>query len=428
MPILESTINRINADPLETQSPSSGFITKVFRKIEDIDPAHWNAVYPNVLEGYRFFKSLDESNLEQFSFYYIMVYQEGIPAGAATCFLMEYPVDTTLRGFLKSAFVAVKNKFPKLLNLKVLMCGQPTGQGRIGFSGDTDKVMKAIRKCVENIAEKEKTFIVAYKEFGKEYADALHDLETNGYYRFESLPNTMRALGFKDFDEYLMSLSYPTRYDLKRKFKKVDGRVPIKLEVRDHLNGVLDEAYDLYCQMISRHEMGFEVMSKEFFSKISENMPSETKFFLWRIDQKLVAFAFCLISGDHFLDYYLGLDYAVAYNYHLYFVRFRDMMKWCLDNGMKTYEMGCTNYDPKKRLGFEFVPLSIYVKFRNKFINRFSKYICDFIEPQKHDPFLSQMAKKQMQDQSDQTRRFPWLQSLQRLKRTKKSAQTPLNR
>jgi len=181
---------------------------------------------------------------------------------------------------------------------------------------------------------------------------------------------------------------------LKRKFKKVDGHVDIKLEITDRLGASLDEAHALYMQMVNRHEMSLETMTKEFFAKISENMPGETKYFLWRIDGKLVAFSFCLVSKDYFLDYYLGLDYSMAYDYHLYFVRFRDMMKWCLANGMKTYEMGCTNYDPKKRLDFKFVPLDIYVKFTQPWANRFVKIACEMIKPQNYDPVLKKMVEK----------------------------------
>ena len=110
-------------------------------------------------------------------------------------------------------------------------------------------------------------------------------------------------------------------------------------------------------------------------------MPGETRFFLWTIDKKIVAFAFCLVSGDYFIDYYLGFDYAVAYDYHLYFVRFRDLMNWCIGNKIKKYEMGATGYEPKRRLGFNFIPLYIYVKHLNKFFNPIFKVICRLLQP-----------------------------------------------
>jgi uncharacterized membrane protein len=70
------------------------------------------------------------------------------------------------------------------------------------------------------------------------------------------------------------------------------------------------------------------------------------------------------------------------------------MMNWCIQNGIKTYEMGSTNYDPKKRLGFKFIPQYIYAKFRNPRFNFFTKYICELIKPVRYDPVLKELAKK----------------------------------
>ncbi len=376
---------------VQTDLKPQGLRTAVFRKIEEIPLDDWNQVYPDVLEGYPFFKTLDESNLKQFQFYYILVYEGDIPVGAASCFLMDYSLDTTIQGPLKIVSSFVKKLFPRIFSLKALMCGSPAGPGNIGILGESDRVVKTIYRRMEQIAENEKVAILTFKEFSPAFADALSCLEREGFCRFQSMPNTKKTIHFKDFEEYLMTLSYKTRYDLKRKFKKLDGKANIQWSVTGSLGDSLDEAYGLYLQMVEKHQVGFEVMPKEFFVKISQNMPDEVKFFLWRMEGKLVAFAFCLVRNDYFLDYYIGLDYSVAYDHHLYFLRFRDMMRWCIGNGIKTYEMGCTNYDPKKRLDFQFIPLNVYVKFRNQYINRHLSKFCDWLKPERFDPVLREM-------------------------------------
>ncbi len=82
-------------DNTQTQHPPENgagfsFETKIVRRIDEISAADWESLYPQVLEGYRFFKALDDSNLQQFSLYYIMVYQDGKPAGATSCFLFQF--------------------------------------------------------------------------------------------------------------------------------------------------------------------------------------------------------------------------------------------------------------------------------------------------------------------------------------------------
>lgn len=369
------------------------FETKIVRRIEEIPAADWESVYPQVLEGYRFFKALDDSNLRQFSLYYIMVYREGKPVGAATCFLMDYSLDTTVQGPLRTFAIFLKKNFPSIFNFKSLMCGSPTGPGRLGIVGAPIGTFEAIYEALEDIAEKEKVAIIAFKEFDPSYRDTLTHLARKGFHRFESFPNTKQDIHYENFESYLKSLSYATRYDLKRKFKKADGQASIDLEITNHLDSVLDEAYALYRQMLLKHKNIFEVLPKEFFVRVSREMPAETKFFLWRINGKLVAFAFCLTAKDYFLDCHIGLDYSVAYQYHLYFIRFRDIMGWCLKNGIRTYEMGCTNYDPKKRLGFQFIPQDIYAKHRNRYINPLLKALCRFLEPKRSDPFLKELHR-----------------------------------
>ena len=122
-------------------------------------------------------------------------------------------------------------------------------------------------------------------------------------------------------------------------------------------------------------------------------MPKESKFFIWRIDGKMAAFAWCLISKEYFIDYYLGFDYAVAYKYHLYLVRLRDLIKWCIANGIKKYEMGVTNYEPKRRMGFDYIPLYFYMKHCNKLFNPLFKIGICFMKPENFEPVFKEMKK-----------------------------------
>jgi hypothetical protein len=107
----------------------------------------------------------------------------------------------------------------------------------------------------------------------------------------------------------------------------------------------------------------------------------------------MAAFAFCLVSPGLFIDYYLGFDYALAYQHQLYFVRFRDMMQWCIDRGIKKYEMGVTGYEAKRRLGFDFIRLYFYIKHLNPFLNPFVKVIKPLLEPKNFDPVFKEINK-----------------------------------
>ncbi len=367
----------------------SAFKTRIVRRIEDVSREEWDRVFPNVLESYNFFKTLDESSLAQFSFYYILVYSNKTLVGAAPCFLMNYSLDTSINGPLRRLSNAVRSVAPNIFSIKAFVCGMPLGQGRIGMPREYSGVLGAILRRMEQVARKERAPIIAFKDFDHSYTNLLDPLQKNGFVKVEILPTTEINVWFSDFEEYLNTLSAASRYDLRRKFKKADRLAGIKMEVVNSLDeATLADVYRMYLEIVKRHDMTFELLPIDFFRNVSKNMPEQAKFFLWRIDKKLIAFLFCLVSDEMLIDYYVGLDYTIALKYHLYFIKFRDVMNWCINNKIKRYEMGITGYEPKRRLGFDFIPLYLYAKVRNRIFHPVLKIICHILRFENFDPAL----------------------------------------
>ncbi|MCX5666069.1 MAG: hypothetical protein NT036_03350 [Candidatus Omnitrophica bacterium] len=134
--------------------------TKVVKKITHIPADDWNKIYPDVLEGYNFYKTLDESGLDQFSLFYIAVYDRKALVAATACFIMNYPLDTSINGPLRRVTNSIKKLMPNIFSLKAVICGMPMGQGKIGFTGDPGAVIKVISRRIEQIAKKKRASIV----------------------------------------------------------------------------------------------------------------------------------------------------------------------------------------------------------------------------------------------------------------------------
>ena len=368
---------------------------KIANKIEELPQEEWDSFFPGVIENHSFLKTLDESSFDQFSFRYILIYENNTPVGAAPCFIMDFPLDIAVNGPLKLFFSALKKALPKVISPKIVICGFPMGIGRIGITAqDPGQVMEAIYEGLEKIAAENKAALIFFKDFGKSYENLFKPFLAKGFSKLEGFPTTEMNLHFKGFDDYLKTLSRVSRDGLKRNFKKIDAGIKIDLEEKNALEDEeLSQVYGLYLQTYNKQELGFEKLTLDFFKNISRNMPQETRYFLWRIDGRIVAFALCLVKGEYFIDYYLGFDYALSNRYHLYFVRFRDLMSWCIRHGIKKYEMGATSYEAKRRLGFNFVRLYFYVKHRNRLINRLLIPLIPFIKPENFDPVFKQMKK-----------------------------------
>ena len=125
---------------------------------------------------------------------------------------------------------------------------------------------------------------------------------------------------------------------------------------------IIEDIYPLYLQVYERSKLRFEMLTKDYLCGIGRAMPDKTRFFVWRQSGKAIAFSLSMVHDDTICNEYLGLDYAVALDLHLYFYTFRDIMSWAIANGYKRMFSSGLSYDPKWHLRFQLHPLDLYVR------------------------------------------------------------------
>ena len=101
--------------------------------------------------------------------------------------------------------------------------------------------------------------------------------------------------------------------------------------------------------------MKFERLTKEYFCSLGRRMPERTRFFSGVRQGKAIAFSLCMVHDGTIYDDYLGLDYRIALDLHLYFYTLRDIISWALAQGLERYRSSPLNYDPKLHLGCDLV-------------------------------------------------------------------------
>ena len=375
---------------------NSPFHIQTSNSITAIDKKDWDSVFPQVPENYNFFRTIEETLCKQFKLSYISLYEEREIICVAPCFIIDYALDTTVEGPWKKLVDWLKHRIPKLFTIRVLVCGCPMSEGKIGLKySDRPEILTALLDALSALAEDEKSSLIAFKDFPEEYLTLFKPFLKDGFHIMHNFPATEIDMHFSSFEEYLSSLGKATRKNIKRKFREVARRIKIDMEVTNKLQGAaLDKVYELYLNTLNKSEVQFEILTKEFFRKICDYLPQETKYFPWRIDGELVAFDLCLSSHGILIDEYIGLDYRVAYQHHLYYVTVRDVFTWCLENNIRRFQGGTLNYDPKKRLDFKFIPQYIFVKHRHKFMNFVFGVLCKILKPENFDPVLKSMKKK----------------------------------
>ncbi len=291
---------------------------------------------------------------------------------------------------LRAPVDAVRRRFPRFLSMRVVMVGCAAGEGHLGVceAGDEGWVAIALLAMLQNFAREAGASLIVFKDFGVRYRQTLERFTDNGYARIASMPMTTLALRFGSFDEYLNTLSKATRKDLRRKFRRIAKAAPLELEVRSDVAPLVDELYPLYLQVHERSPMKFERLTKAYFRALGERMADRARFFIWRQEGKVVAFSLAVVHNGTIIDDYLGLDYRVALELHLYFHTFRDVITWSIAHGLQRYASSPLNYEPKLHLGCDLMPLDLYVRHTSPLLNPIMQRALKLAGPTRHDPIL----------------------------------------
>jgi predicted N-acyltransferase len=194
---------------------------------------------------------------------------------------------------------------------------------------------------------------------------------------------------YASFDDYLLkAIKSKRRNELRRKLKAAQGAGPVELETLSDVSAIVDEIYPLYLQVFERSGLQFEKLTKAYFREIGNRMQDKTRFFIWRQNKKIIAFSLCLIDEDTLYGEYIGLDYRVALDLHLYFYVMRDIISWAIANGYRSIISSGLNYAPKLLLRHVLEPLDLYVGHTSPLLNPILRLILPILEPTRGDETL----------------------------------------
>jgi len=366
--------------------------TARFLKLSDVRNLEaWQRAFQGKCKDRRYYELIEGTLANDFEYRYVALEDTAgtVRAIQPILFVRQNLVEG-VRGAFRRIVDLIRKKFPRFLTMRVLMVGCAAGAGELdAINSENEKwIAEALGATLRDYARANSASLVVFKDFLAGYRPTMAVLRRNGYTRVPSMPMTRLPVPFQNFDDYLQTLGYVSRKSLRRKFRKTERDAKISMEVVKDASTIVDQIYPLYLQVHERSPMKFEHLTKEFFLRIVQEMPERVCFFIWRIDQKIVAFSLCLVSGDTLYDECLGLDYEVALDLHLYFYTMRDVIRWAIEQKLRYYVSGPLNYDPKLHLGHELAPLDLYVMHTRTWLNPIFSFALKYLEPTRHDPVL----------------------------------------
>jgi predicted N-acyltransferase len=356
----------------------------------------WQRALSHSRKDHRYYAIVEDTILQGFDYLYFVIETPASPVAAIQPFFIHaQDLLAAGEGFAKRLVNGVRKIFPRFLTMRTLMIGCAAGEGHLDQQDDAHgrEIIAALTDALKIYARRARVSLIVFKELMHDYRAPMDSLRSHGYTRVPSLPSTRLSIDYANFDDYLTrALSKSARRDLRRKFKKAEDFDPIEMQVVTDLTPYMLEAYPLYLQVFEKSSLQFEKLTPEYFSRIGTEMPDSARFFLWRQNGKLIAFSFCLVKGDELWDEYLGMDYSVALDMHLYFLTLRDAIQWAMQNGFKWYCSGGQGFEPKLHMRFALLPIDLYVRHRWFIANAIMRRVLPLLEPTRNDAAIKNFA------------------------------------
>ena len=387
-----------NRDPLPRLRSPTKLQCRVVSRDQLKTCAVWRAAFAALRKDHRYYEIVEDTLHDRFEYRYFVITDDADEVLAVQPFFVvdQDMLDGGMASLSRYAKL-IRRIFPRFFKVRTLMVGCTAGEGHLARSPriSAADVGRALAANVTRHARELGASIVMMKEFPARYRDALEPLLGNGFTRVPGMPAVSLDVSCKSFDEFMQKvLRANARRHLKKNLAAAEA-ADIRMEVTSDPGAVLEEFHRLYLQVYENAEFRFEKLTPEFFRQIAARMSDKARFFTWRRGNTLVACSLSMVEGKTLYLEYLGLDYSVALDLHLYHLTFRDQYNWAAQNGMTKIWSSPLGYDPKLHLRFRLDPLDIYVRHVRPVMNWGLARAVKWMVPTRYDETLKKFPNYQ---------------------------------
>jgi hypothetical protein len=375
---------------------ASGGSVEVVSRLEAMQCRHWSNALGSDAKDRRYYELVEDTIHAEFDYRYFIVRDwSGEICAIQPFFILDQDLLVGAKPRIGRVTDFIRRLWPRFMRMRTLMVGCVAGEGHLDGQDEFAQRTSArlLASAIVKKARDLKARLIVLKEFPAKYRPTLECFVDNDFTRVPSLPNVRLNIDYSSFEEYMMrALSSGARRKLRLKLKAADQAPPIEMSVVDDIAPIIDDVYPLYMQVYNRSNLHFEKLTKEYFCGLGQRMGDKNRFFVWRQNGKIVAFGSCILQGDTIHAEYLGLDYKVAIDLHLYHYTFRDLISWGIANGYKSFHSSALNYDPKLHLQYRLDPIDLYVRHTSTICNAVFRRILPWLEPTRYEKTLKQFA------------------------------------
>ena len=375
---------------------------KTFKSITEIPSSDWDVANADndYFKSYEFIKIIEESNIENSTFWYIIVFEDNEIIGAAVFSSFIVSLDLFLDKQAKKAVKLIRKLFPNFLRIRFLFCGLPISLGKdailIKDARYTNAILEAIVNESKIIAKTNKIKITNFKEFYIDEKTGFYHLLSLGFIKSWSIPYVDFYNTYENFSAYLQALRHSFRRQIKSNMCKVNfeavGIVQEKLdadyaviEIINPRDADANIIYEQYINIMSKAGSVLEFLNLEFFENFLKNT-KQSKILILRKDSIVIGNAILVEEGNKLSFMLIGISEEYRNMYASYFNILNAVIAYGINNKFTKIGMGQTSYYVKTRMGGQLAPMVTYNYSSNKLINIILKVFNKLIFPEVNPP------------------------------------------
>lgn len=354
------------------RSESLNIISTIHNTMDDLSLEQWDVenTHRTILNSWSFLKAVEEGKVNDSKMVVIQTEKNEEISGSSVCCTMKNEMDMLAPKKIQSINKFIRNFFPNFLIAKYAIGGTPiaTCTHFMNYK-DFDTASKLIQET-ERHAIKNKAHLILFKDFNsREYEELEPIFRKNGFWPVFTVPQAVIDLnGITSMDDYLKRFRNKYRYMINKDMEGI-RRYKIELIDMDNYEETAKEFIGLYKAVYDRSKTKFEILNEKFISMLSYHLGNCSYMQKITMDGEIMALELVVKDGGVLRPLYIGMNYKKMPK-NFYFYCLLSIIKYAIDNGFNEVELGQNSYEAKIRFGAEVKPLYMFVKHRNRAIDR----------------------------------------------------------
>lgn len=379
----------------------SGAEVRLFRDANEIPDEEWNKLNHtgNLFTDLNYLRGLQHTSPPEMGFWFVMLRRNtkiiggfifqtiNLTPDALAEILAPFTGKKSIVGGISEWLTRCREE----KGLRVLISGNNFISGKHGVlvaaKADPHEVFGALAGVVKLIVSKDivphKISLILVKDyFSGEQHKPEESLKKRRYHSFAVEPEMILRIQqeWSEFPDYVNSMSKKYRNRTKSVMAKSSVLVEHVLDAVAIENNV-KEFYRLYKNLHDKARFRLAALTPEYFSEMQRRFPDNFRFFLYTLNGKAVGFRTYFKNNDQLEAHFIGLDYSVNRDLHLYQRILYDFVNDALAVGSRSLLLGRTAGEIKSTIGAVPSELTCYIRHRNSLSNQIIRPFIDYLKP-----------------------------------------------